>query len=1119
MKSNPSHPFPPLNLTASLWVEASAGSGKTKILTDRVLSFLIDGVSPHRLLCLTYTKAAAAEMEARILKTLSTWVYMDEASLIQQIEYLMGRAPASSDIERARNLLRKSFDLKIQTFHSFCHSLLEQFPMEGDIPPYFSIADEEERQIFIKNLTSSLLFLGNSNFSLKESLETLLPFFSSSSFEEMLEKILNQIPILETFLTSYEFQNKSPESADSFLEKSLNPPELPKESLVLYSRLLCDGETLSSQEKGLFLEEFLTQENGQKKALYSQYRDLFLTLEKGPRKNILKKALQEKYPVLFDALLKEQIRLLNIEEQYRTLLFLSFNHAFYILSSCVLKEYQNYKFSKNTLDYTDLLLKTCNLLKDPHKAPWVFYKLDTGIDHILLDEAQDTNSLQWEILTLLLTHLKENHSSPLSPKTLFVVGDEKQSIYSFQGANPLLFKEKNSFFKRQALEKNESWHAHALSLSYRSTEAVLKTVDTVFKDPDSLRGVSFSQEEISHEIWRHGHPGSVELWPLLRPLSSQEEGSDFKEAPKQISPPERILAQTIATEIQKRCQEADPLPSTQKPLSYGDILILVRKRSRLIDELTYFLKNKGIPVNGRDRILLKDHLSIQDLLILAAWSLSPFDDLSLATSLKGPFFDFCEEDLFQLCFGRTETLFETLKKHQDCTPKLKKTVQKLTEIKELSEKTSPFDFFNLLLTKYEGRSLLLSRFGGDVQDLLDEFLTILYDLDRLKGFSLYQCIHWFQTTSLVVKRDLESQSFSSIRIMTIHGSKGLEAPLVILPDTSSLPLSFSGFSLYVKDQTPLFIPPKEFRPKYIEEILDQAYDKILEEYRRLFYVALTRAQDHLILAGYLGSSTTQLPLNSWYSMAQKALQELGKPKSFHFLEGNQNAWSGEGYLYKSSQISFERKKKEEKDHSSCLNLHQKPVVSFSDLPSWIFKPAPTETLLIKTLFPSQLEESDRAPSFLESTLEYGRILHFLLEKLPFYPSNSHENVAHLLIKKSDLQEKDLVSKLIQTALRILKKPEFSFLFGPGSFGEVPLIGTHKGQKISGRIDRLILGKNEIWIVDYKTDKDVPLSPCSLKPAYKLQLSLYGELLKKIYPNTLIRTGILWLQTETFMEIV
>ncbi len=1112
-----SHPFPPLNLMASLWVEASAGSGKTKVLTDRVLSFLVEGTSPHRLLCLTFTKAAAAEMEARILKTLSTWVYADESALISQLEFLMGRGPSSSDIERARGLLRTSFDLKIQTFHSFCHSLLEQFPMEGDIPPYFSIGDTQERQEFVKNLTSTLLVLQKDNLSLKESLEKLLPFFSSSSFEEMLERILDHLPVLDSFLASSKFQNKPSESPSLFLEKSLSPPSLPEEALIQFSRLLMEEESLSSQEKGLFLKNFLVLQTLEKTHLYPRYRDLFLTLEKTPRKSLLKKASQEKYPALLEALLQEQIRLLDIEERHRTLLFLSFNHSFYTLSSVVLKEYQKYKFSKNTLDYTDLLLKTRGLLKDSHKAPWVFYKLDSGIDHILLDEAQDTNSLQWEILTLLLVHLKENNSSSLSPKTLFVVGDEKQSIYSFQGADPLLFKEKNSFFKTHTLEKNEPWHTHELSLSYRSTEAVLKTVDAVFKDPESLRGVSSSSTAISHGIWRLGHAGSVELWPLLTP-SPQEESQSFKDTQKKSSPSERVLAQTLADEIHRRCTNSEVLASTQRPLSYGDVLILVRKRSRLIDELTYFLKNKGIPVNGRDRILLKDHLGIQDLLIIATWSLSPFDDLSLATILKGPFFDFSEEELFQLCFGRTDTLFETLKKYQVFTPKFKKTLHILEEIESLSQKTSPFDFFSLLLTKQGGRSLLLSRFGEDIQDLLDEFLSVVYDLDRLKGFSLYQCIHWIQTTSLEIKRDLESQSLSSVRIMTVHGSKGLEAPLVILPDTTSLPLSFGGFSLYVKDQTPLFIPPKEFRPNDIETILDQAYDKILEEYRRLFYVALTRAQDHLIIAGFLGSPSAKLPTSSWYAMAQKALQDIGNPKFYDFLGKSQNAWSGEGYSFESSESSSPIKKEMRTETFSSRVSPLEPNLPFSELPTWIFKPAPSENLLTKTLFPSQLDNSNISPSLSKPSLEYGRDLHLLLEKLPFYSLDSRKNVAHLLLKSSFFKDKNILLKLIQTALSILENQNLSFLFGKGSSGEAPLMGTIKGQKISGRIDRLVIGEKEIWVVDYKSDKDIPISASSVKSEYRAQLSLYAELLKKIYPTTLIRIGILWLETENFMEL-
>lgn len=1107
MKTSHFHPFPPLDLSTSLWVEASAGSGKTKVLTDRLLSFLIRGVSPHRILCLTFTKAAATEMEERVLKTLGAWVYAEDTVLFSQLEFLMGSLPALSDLERVRKLLKKSFDLKIQTFHSFCHDLLEQFPIEAEVPPYFSILEPDDKIDFVKNLPSLLTSLYPQNPRLKEAFEKLLPHFSFSSFKEILEEIITKRESLEPFLKSPHFQNMAfSENPQSFLEKALMDASLPMKALNLLSDLFIKESSPSSQKKAYFLKEFLSYSHSERINFYESYSAIFLTEEKTPRQNILKKSLQKDHLTLFESLMLEQRRILDIEESYKNLSSEELNYALYVLSISVLELYAQYKLSKNVLDYTDLLLKTRDLLNNPEKAPWIFYKLGTNIDHILLDEAQDTNALQWEILTLLLTNLHENIDSSLqNAKTLFVVGDEKQSIYSFQGADPFLFKEKKGFFENFILKKNESWKTHTLNLSYRSTDAILKTVDSVFKNPEALQGISASKEKLKHDVWRATHPGSVELWPLLTP-PEKKNTSSLLFCEKEASPPERILAQTLAEEIHQKCTSSKVmLASKNRFLTYHDILILVRKRTRFIEELIYFLKRKGIPVNGRDRLSLKDHLGIQDLLICGKWALSPFDDLSLATLLKGPFFEFSEEALFELCQNRTETLFKTLKNYSERNPFFKESLEKLDAFYKLSRKYSPFDFFSLLLTKYHGRRLLLGRFGEEIQELLDEFLSLIYEHDHIKGFCLLECIHWMENASYEIKRDMESQLLSSLRIMTVHGSKGLEAPFVILPDTTTLPSKIHGISLCVSNNPPCFIPPKRIRSSKVEDLVRDSYKETLKEYQRLFYVALTRAQDHLLIAGFLNSTRSNLSPFSWYVLAQKALQEEGSSKFFHFLPGTPNAWSGEGFFYASS-INPSLSSFVSKDSPSNIE-HPLP----SSLPVWTSTPASQEVVSFSGIssvsFPSK-----------KKGLTVEEALRLLLEKLPLYPQDSWEERASSLFKGTFFSEEKTFQKILSLAFHILRNSRLSFLFGPESLGALSLTGLINGKPFSLRVDRVVITSQEIWAILYKNDQKVPSSFHDLNSGYSKHLHICRTLIKNLYPNLSLKLGILWLETGSLMEI-
>lgn len=1054
----------------SAWVAASAGSGKTKVLTDRVLNLLLEGCPPERILCLTFTKAAAAEMANRVRMRLGEWAILPESELQKSLENLQESTPSLEKIERARTLFSLTLDtpggLKIQTIHSFCQSLLKRFPFEAGLTPFFEVAGDTDQQRLIKKASQKVL----ENPILQASLHELILRFSESTLDELNSFILQ---------SRTSFESCTPQEIDETLQTANVTKEgllksllrnIPEEDFRKGLPLLEQGSS-TDQERGKGLAHFLSLSEDEKIQNYESYLTLFLTQQGEKRARLLTQKIAIASPSFKDLLEGEALRLENWMERRNALEISIVSKAFLDYSLAFLEAYESLKKDQSLLDYDDLILKTVSLLKDPG-CHWVLYKLDGGLDHILVDEAQDTNPAQWQVIRAIAEEFYANAATDPRNRTLFIVGDGKQSIYSFQGADPAVFAQMQHDLRTFAQTSGKTWEDIDLTVSFRSTPEVLSTVDAVFSSSP------LSSMPLQHLPFRKEAPGHVEIWPLLK---------DEDEAPLepwqpaliqcQKDSPQKRLAVLIAKTIQGWLTGFGPL---SKPVNPGDILILVRRRTAFVDTLIRALKDHDIPVAGIDRLWLLEGIAVQDLLKIAEFLLLPEDDLSLATVLKGPLFGLSEKDLFTLAYDRDNLpLWQRLQRHKE----FEAITSLLNDLLSRVDFLTPFALFSTILGPLGGRKKWHGRLGPEVLDSLDEFLNLCLLFQDKKTPSLQGFLHWVSQEVIELKRDLDQSN--QVRVMTVHGSKGLQAPIVLLPDTTQPPHDVPPFEFH--EQALLWLPPIAKDIPLTKMLKQSLREKQHAEYRRLLYVALTRAEDALYICGWEAGHQ-----ETWYDLVQKGLQKVGEEIEFDFSPYVD--LKGTGWRLSSMKNRNVPSYKAEKSPSFLL-------------PQWLKTPPPLETAP-KLLRPSEGgEEETFGPSaFGTFGTQRGILIHKLLEILPNVEEGLRERAALRFLEKERIPE-DMGLEMTQSVQRIFK--EYPDLFTPHSQGEVPVMGKLGEALLSGQIDRLIINENHILIVDYKTHTHVPGHLDDIPKTYLKQMAIYQAALSQIYPHLPISCGLLW----------
>ncbi|MHA1598929.1 MAG: double-strand break repair helicase AddA, partial [Alphaproteobacteria bacterium] len=847
------------NPNLSVWVSANAGTGKTQVLTDRISRLLLAGTRPERILCLTFTKAAAAEMASRLSQRLGDWAVASDAELTAELAALLGAAPDADMLAPARRLFATTLDtpggLKIRTIHAFCESLLGRFPIEAGVAPHFSVIDERTAAELMAEAQGEVLTQPH----VGAALARISALLNEDDFARLMRELASERGRVARMIHHHGSVDDVARAARTAL--GLNDDDTP-DSIIADAIAGLDTAALKSandvlkdglatdKKQAAALTRFLAAADDQRGALFRDpYLGIFFTQKDEPRAKVITGKLGQANPQALAALDVEQQRLGGVIDRLKAVHVAAASDALTIVGAALLQRFESLKEARALLDYDDLIEKTRDLLRTESDVSWVLYKLDGGLDHILVDEAQDTAPDQWQVIESLAGDFFSGEGRSEAPRTIFAVGDEKQSIYSFQGADPHMFGAMKRQFADHAGAAAQDFRDVELVESYRSTESVLKTVDAVFKSDAARDGLTFEDRPIRH-IWsRRGQAGRIEVWPTLKPgeaLELKPWDAPLDRAP--VDSPQDRLANKIAATIRGWLDDGEALPSAGRVIGSGDIMILLQKRGDFAEKMVNALKQQAIPVAGADRMVLTDQLAVMDLLALARFVLLADDDLTLAVVLKGPFIGLDDDDLIKLAPGRDGSLWTALKgdaRYGDAATRL-------GELLGRADFMPPYEFFSELLGPDGGRKALLARLGPEADDPIDEFLNLALDYEREHVPSMQSFVHWIEAGQTQIKRDLE-HGHGQVRVMTVHGSKGLQANVVFLPDTCTVPMpQYDPKLKWLDEPEPVLLWPgfKDGEEAVTRSLSEAARTRIEQENRRLLYVAATRARDRLYVCGW-----------------------------------------------------------------------------------------------------------------------------------------------------------------------------------------------------------------------------------------------------------------------------
>lgn len=1115
----------------SAWVSANAGSGKTHVLVNRVLRLLLDGVAPGRMLCITYTKAAAANMANRVFKALSAWATMPEDELKAALAKLTGSPSSVEQRGKARRLFAQALEtpggLKIETIHAFCTRVLQAAPFEANVPPRFEIADDLAQAEMLREARRELLasVAAEPEGAEARALDLLARQAAQDTFEAMVEEALRQRAL---FSDENGRARDAGEMRDGMAAVLGIAPELTAEAVRAdfrrdFARIeglhalieaLQAGSATRQNYAGTLRALLAGQDEGDPVAFC---RRGFITEAGAINANIRGKGKSEFEPGLLATLEALAACLLDACDQLNATAIRDRSHALALLVTRMLASYQRLKSQRSLLDYDDLIAKTRSLLGRV-EAAWVLYKLDAGIDHILLDEAQDTGTAQWAILRTLAEEFSSGNEGSRAenpkPRTIFVVGDEKQSIYGFQGAAPSAFGEERQRLSQRIAQAAQRFEAVSLNTSFRSAPDIMQAVDAVFALAEHARGLVFdgTDKPELHDTVRRNDPGCVDIWPL----SADDTGEPPDAWTTPVDAPERRggtvkLARRIAeTLAQWHRAGRDDLG---KPFAPGDVMILLRQRGALFEAIVKALKDAGVPVTGRDRLTLADHPAVEDLVVLGRTLLLPDDDLTLATALKTPLIGLDDDDLLRLAPERKGSLREALRQAGETEPRYAAIETRLVELAREAGRCGPFRFFAQLLGPGGGRNLALARLGAEAGDALDAFLNAALDHERRYGPSLAGFLQHVTSAATDVKRDL-SASAGEVRVMTVHGAKGLEAKIVILADLGVEPGERRLPKIMVIEppngaSVPIWPPAKSEDATATAAAKAQVVARMVEEHHRLLYVAMTRAEDRLIVCA--AQARGEAPEGSWYAMIAAGLA-ASEPGLREIADAR-----GPVLRFMTSPPG--------PPAPTPVPVTRQAVA----IPAWLRRPAPSEHEPAPPLKPSSAlsaADAENRPGdgpFLAAAAAAGRFAHLLLQALPEIAPERREAAAQALAAaRGRALPEPRRERIIADVLALLAEPGLEALFIGNSLAEVPIAGEvvlpgGSRRAVSGQIDRLAVTGDSVVIADFKTTARPPASAAAIPPETLAQLAVYRALVGTIYPGRTVRALAIYTATLARFE--
>ena len=1094
---------------ASAWVDANAGSGKTKVLADRVLALLLRGALPERILCLTYTRAAAAEMRIRIERDLAGWATASDEELAPALVRLGVEAPDGGMRDRARRLFARVVDapvgLRIDTIHAFCQSLLGRFPIEAGVSPWFQLADERDAQAMQAGARDAVLERGEDGIdaAAAEVADNLSEFNIRAFVAELLGNRSalgpHALAALEAALVLPEVRRRTKAQAKALREAAA----------------ILDSGTKTDKEHAGRLRDWAEVDDPSDDDI-EEVRKVFYKSDGLPRDGIGTKRLagRERLPGLLQA---EHDRIEAMRGRRRIETTLNASRAALALGEAVDRDYRGSKRRAGLLDYDDLIESALGLLRT-YSAAWVHYKLDRGIDHVLIDEAQDTSPPQWGLVEALTQEFFAGEGAGEAVRTLFAVGDPKQSIYRFQGADPAGFGRMRGEFERRATGAGQRWEDVPLEVSFRAAPVLLEAVDTVFAGGNGL-DLGLGGAAPTHKPSRGGAGGRVEIWPL-ETGEKGEPGDPFEPPAAYLreDAAETALADRVARRIDTWLRRGEPVAPGGRAMRAGDIMILLPRRSgrAFIPRVIAALKQAGVPVAGIDRMTLAEELAVMDLAAIGDFALLPEDDLTLATVLKGPLFGFNDEALFELAHGRKGALWAALRGHPD-RKRFGPCFEALSELLGKADYVGVHAFFADLLAEGGLRRKIAARLGEEAGDPIDEFLNAALDYERRHPPSLQGFLHWLRSGEAEVKRQLDQRGRDEVRVSTVHGAKGLEAPVAILPDTTGMRTARNDPHL-LREGDLLLWPPSKGRDAidpYSKRLLEAHRKADGEERRRLLYVAMTRAADRLVICGW-NNSGRELPEDCWYRAVWHRLRDCMEEESDRDWPEPDDCEEIPDWL---RELPRQMMVMERRAGDADADAGSADRESLPPLPGWARRPAPPARLAGPPGGGDDEAFAVASPLRGRSAGRFrrGQAIHKLLELLPeIAPERRLEAARRFLAAEPELAGR--AEATAREAMAVLDDPAFRRVFGPGSRAEAPLVGRLGGEVVSARIDRLVLLPKETLIVDFKSGRAPPADPSGAPAGYLRQLARYVALLRQMRPSVPVRAALLWTDAPLLMPI-
>ena len=1092
------------------WVSASAGTGKTQVLTARVLRLLLNGADPAGILCITFTKAGAAEMAERLNGTLARWVRCPDKELRKHL-FNLGEPNDDEAIARARTLFAKVLEapggLRIETIHAFAQSLLAAFPVESGVAPGFTALDERSTEGLKRRVLAEVLVEAErTGDPILEDFRAIAVRGGDGRLMQMLGRMTNHASAFETFRSRGEIDPRLrhmldvPSDMDAALARRCSDAVFDVAGLRAFALCLGQDKGATAQKRADLLAGWLARDPAGRVASLDDLFDAFLKKDRLPLAAIATAGMKKADPgieALGQRLCDACMALHDLLTRARLAEWLAVTLR---AGWQVARAYAAQKERQGVIDYGDMIERAAALLAGEGMGGWVRYKLDQRLDHILIDEAQDTNAAQWTIARKLTEEFFAGEGARGIRRTVFAVGDFKQAIFSFQGTDPQEFEQARRWFDREIVQGGGRLHDLDLAKSFRSTAAVLDVVNHLV---EALGPQAFGLDRpISRHIVSHGGRSQVMLPPPTIVRADGDDDDDPGGEEDWASDAERLHAARLARRIAAWLGDADPLwlEAEGRRLKPEDILVLVRSRGDFTAMLVARLHEEGVAVAGVDRLRLTAPLAVQDLLALVRFALQPDDDLTLAALLVSPLIGFSQDQLFALAHDRGGTLWRRLRQQADTDPAFGAAEQWLLRVLAMADYAAPYEFLETVLSgPLQGRRRLLARLGEEARDPVDELLAQALAFEAANLPSLQGFLDWIERDDVEVKRD-PSAPRGEVRIMTVHGAKGLEAPLVILADATKDPDRNTADHAMVAledggPRLPMHCSAKAARGAVADAFAREAA-RARQEHWRLGYVALTRARHILVVSGALGPRARgQVPVASWYAAVADTLRALGA------VEEPEDLWGGM-LVYRAGE------------GRKPASVRRTPPPARPLLPDWVHMPPPPEQAPPRPLAPSSLGPDDvpdpPLPPSAADAARRGTLLHALFERLPaIAPARRREVAGIWLARPGREEDAERRAALVDAALKVIEHSDFADIFAPDALAEAPVAAVVGTTVVAGTVDRLLVTDTHVRVVDFKTGSRVPSHAGEVPEHHLRQMAAYAAALESVFPGRAVDAALLY----------